>query len=805
MNRRAGALFSSQSPSGAAAPASEPSSDSDFSGEEGDTVLFSTDNRSGARPLLDEVPAQRPMTTSFLAPLARNPPSSDEDNESDDGEEEDDEGTLLSSTSAAATQQPPLSNRASVHDWPADAYAESPESAQNYRSSPMTTQNIPSWATAKAPPRSDSRGKDRPTPPPKPSVAAATGGNSPSSTRDSPSSPSPSSPNPGLEPYYGSSRDQAPPPAAPQPGSSRGFLSSLSSVAMQGLKIAMVKGSEFGHAAKEWGQYAAERTQESWDRQKEKRAGEYYYDDDSKSTHSGTSSTFGNVGRSNSWFSRGSSTTVFTAALGSTTKFCLPAPAPPQLPALFIRCLQVLDREDVMREYVGLYRISASRRELDRLRGAIEADQGGDIDFGWWEEAEPRMSREGSETASQDDSSSMAAGDKREDPNAVAGLLKMFLREGEFETASSCRRPSLHEVSFPAPGAAIPPSVASQFDALDLSSKSVASGLRLLLLPAVSPSQLALLASLFCHLQRVSAHSDENKMTSGNLAIVFAPTLGSGASVSAIEALIDNADEVFPEEATFGYEELKRVPRPVPRVGKSPKRAKSPEKKPELPPRRTKTDPPVPSTPDVESSLASLDLAAATATAASSGMPASPTNAGPPPPPPAKPPKPSKSSSSNNPFSASVDRMVVAVKSSIKRPVVPENPFATVKLRPADVNSNPFATLKPSTNLNSSLDGSSLLSSISGPSNGQILDPNNLANPFATIKEKPRLPAKKPELSSSFSAAAAAAVAAVDGASGQRTLPEVEEILLPSKDADNEVFADWAEIMRSQDSVTWDK
>jgi hypothetical protein len=183
----------------------------------------------------------------------------------------------------------------------------------------------------------------------------------------------------------------------------------------------MVKGTEIGHAAKEFSQYAADKAQESWERRKEGEEREL------PKAPSGTG-----FNRSNSWFSRNSTTNVFRTPLGSTSRFSLPAPAPPQLPALVIRCLQVLDREEVIREYVGLYRISASRRELDRLRAAVEADSAGDVDFGWWEEEEPRVSRDERDSERGSLAESVDSKDKpKEDPNAVAGLLKAYLREGE--------------------------------------------------------------------------------------------------------------------------------------------------------------------------------------------------------------------------------------------------------------------------------------------------------------------------------------------------------------------------------------
>jgi hypothetical protein len=106
-----------------------------------------------------------------------------------------------------------------------------------------------------------------------------------------------------------------------------------------------------------------------------------------------------------------------------------------------------------------------------------------------------------------------------------------------------------------------------------------------------------------------------------------------------------------------------------------------------------------------------------------------------------------------------MDRMVDAVKSSIKRPAIPQKPGQEV--------TNPFATVKLS-----SLD-------ISGPLNQ--LTPAMESPPKE--KEKPKLPPKKPELSTA----------------------EKLDVDLYQKDLslESEVFADWSQI--TEGSVTWDR
>lgn len=144
-------------------------------------------------------------------------------------------------------------------------------------------------------------------------------------------------------------------------------------------------------------------------------------------------------------------------------------------------------------------------------------------------------------------------------------------------------------------------------------------------------------------------HSEENKMNAANLAIVFAPSLG--LNVAVVEVLIERAEEVWPRESGWGWEQLKAVPRYQPLSPK--KDRKEDRERPELPPRPSN---------------------------ASEGDRRPP-----------RPPKP-VSLSSNNPF-AMFSRNAGSLRKT-------ENPFATMRKEisgpkdPIKIGENPFATIK---------------------------------------------------------------------------------------------------------------
>ncbi|KAI9008562.1 hypothetical protein DFJ74DRAFT_772971 [Hyaloraphidium curvatum] len=653
------------------------------------------------------------------------------------------------------------------HEGSDDEFAEEPETSLLHAAPPRQRgpsprpagPQPPPWAVTNAPPRTHSRVPSaepppRPTPPPKRPQQA-------SHTAAEPPPPSPST----SEPYYGETAGGSGTmyPSSSSGGSSgRSLLSNISSAAKQGFKIAKVKGAEIGQAAKEWSQMAAEKTQEQWDKQREKRTGSY--DDSDVDPRGGAPqapySSPATTGRSQSWLSRLSSPqhhTVFGQPLAQAVKHTfLASPAPPHLPAVVVRCLQVLDREDVMKDNVGLYRISASRKELDRLRALVDTSPKGDIDFGWWEDEDPGPVYWDEEVASGG-APARVDGRQREDPNAVAGLFKMFLRE--------------------APDANIPGDVAQRLDAVDLASPSATTEVRSILMPGLSSNQalLCLLSSLFMHLNRMASHADENKMPAGNLAIVFAPTVGNGASVSVVELLIDRAADIFPRTSAYGQAKLASVPRPSkPSPARTPARLPSvrePGPKPQLPPRKARTDPtPVEPPPAASRSMDEPPPAkeAPLARRSTDLRPAPPVQLQPP----AKPPKPSKSqpvqppAPSSNPFTAAADRMVGAVKSTIRpraaaaqvAPAALDNPFSTVRLSrdelavamaavslaedpvpekrpatPAKDDVNPFATVK--------LTPAQLAVAMAG-----IDVPEEENAPVAPQRERPRIPTK-PDLS----------------------------------------------------------
>lgn len=387
-----------------------PSIDSAGDSDDGDTVLFRAD--AELPPVLDAIPPARPITMGFLQPISHGADADSEEGSDDESDSEED-----------ALLQP------EVPGWAHETIGRLDISEAG--ESTLKPAAEPPWV-AHAPPRSDSRESppsspppsEAPTPPPKfaPSVstevtdhvsagstvAEPTARHQPSSlslssmTSYEPPSPSRASP---------SRSDLAPTPQT----SKRALLSSIQSAASKGLKIAKEKSTELGMAAREYAIQTVEAAQEQWERQREKRlaAGP---DAETASMRSGSSS----------WF-KSTPTTVFNVLLTQSCRhFGLPFPAPATLPALIVRCLQVLDRPSVLRDSVGLYRLSASRKDLDRVRAQIESDPRCDVDFGWPNEDEPEIqAEEGVEW------STISLHAQRLEINIVAGILKLFLREGK--------------------------------------------------------------------------------------------------------------------------------------------------------------------------------------------------------------------------------------------------------------------------------------------------------------------------------------------------------------------------------------
>jgi RalA-binding protein 1 len=140
-------------------------------------------------------------------------------------------------------------------------------------------------------------------------------------------------------------------------------------------------------------------------------------------------------------------------------------------PLFFESCIQFLDENALTLE--GIYRISGSHALIQQVQRM--ADKGQEIDF----------------TAL--------------DPYTVASVLKLWIRE--------LPEPLLTE------------RLISQF----LSSDDL-DDLANLIWQLPNPNKNALKILMF-HLNRVAAHSKENKMTLSNLEVVFSPTIGFGSSL----------------------------------------------------------------------------------------------------------------------------------------------------------------------------------------------------------------------------------------------------------------------------------
>ncbi|OZJ01602.1 hypothetical protein BZG36_05278 [Bifiguratus adelaidae] len=173
---------------------------------------------------------------------------------------------------------------------------------------------------------------------------------------------------------------------------------------------------------------------------------------------------------------------VFGVPLEQAIRTC-PIKEGYELPAIVYRCIEYLDAQNAALEE-GIYRLSGSSAVIRKLRDRF--NQEGDFNI-------------------------LASGEYY-DVHAVAGLLKMWLRE--LPTSVLTR--------------SLLPEFLSVIDLLDRRDRVNELGRLVSLLPL---SNYTLLRALTAHLIRVVQNSDVNKMTVRNVGIVFSPTLGIPAGV----------------------------------------------------------------------------------------------------------------------------------------------------------------------------------------------------------------------------------------------------------------------------------
>ncbi|KAI7880526.1 RhoGAP-domain-containing protein [Lichtheimia hyalospora FSU 10163] len=154
-----------------------------------------------------------------------------------------------------------------------------------------------------------------------------------------------------------------------------------------------------------------------------------------------------------------------------------------ELPSVVYRCIQYLDAKNAATEE-GLYRLSGSSKVMKTLQ--YEFNQRGDID--------------------------LLASEEEYDVHAIAGLLKLWLRELPSNVLTRERYTDFLHV----------------IDLLDRKDRVNELGRLVSELPLAN---YTLLRALIAHLLCVVQHSDINKMTTRNVSIVFSPTLGIPAMI----------------------------------------------------------------------------------------------------------------------------------------------------------------------------------------------------------------------------------------------------------------------------------
>ncbi|KAI2636028.1 hypothetical protein GGS21DRAFT_538905 [Xylaria nigripes] len=224
--------------------------------------------------------------------------------------------------------------------------------------------------------------------------------------------------------------------------------------------------------------------------------------------------------------SRGPIRQVFGAPLAEAVKYCGPSDSNVPLPAVVYRCIQYLDMKNAVEEE-GIFRLSGSNLVIRQLRERF--NQEGDIN--------------------------LLTDEISYDIHVVASLLKLYLRE--LPTTILTR--DLH---------------AQFMTVMEISNHQEKIGALSELVQQLPLANETLLKYLIAFLIKTINHSDQNKMTTRNVGIVFSPTLNIPAPVFAL--ILHNYTGIFgiePEE----YE----LPSPISEADSRPTS--------ELPPRRPST------------------------------------------------------------------------------------------------------------------------------------------------------------------------------------------------------------------------
>ena len=177
------------------------------------------------------------------------------------------------------------------------------------------------------------------------------------------------------------------------------------------------------------------------------------------------------------------STTVFGAALADAVQMSAPGTVPVAVPSVVYRCIEYLDVKHAEQEE-GIYRLSGSNTVIKALKDRFNHDE--DLN--------------------------LLATEEYFDVHAIAGLLKLYLRE-------------------------LPSSILTrdlQRDFLDVSEMPEGQARMVTLrtmVQSLPAENYELLKILSRHLRNIVNHADVNKMSLRNVGIVFSPTLNIPASV----------------------------------------------------------------------------------------------------------------------------------------------------------------------------------------------------------------------------------------------------------------------------------
>ncbi|KAI8335195.1 Rho GTPase activation protein [Chlamydoabsidia padenii] len=206
------------------------------------------------------------------------------------------------------------------------------------------------------------------------------------------------------------------------------------------------------------------------------------------------------------------------------------------IPGVLRRCINYLDEYGI--HEVGIYRIPGSTLEVNKLRSTFDLGHDSDL-FA-----------------------------TRPDPNAVATLLKMYIRElpdpiipkdidkdykqqinrsirhTSSTTINDDNDDEYHATSVETLDRMMPPKI----DPLATITPDLLNTIRSITsrLPTIN---LNLLKILCQHFRRIADNADENKMSTSNLALIFIPTLGIGRLL--FHCMVDHYNQVFGHPLTL--------------------------------------------------------------------------------------------------------------------------------------------------------------------------------------------------------------------------------------------------------------